>query len=161
MVNQLEDADKDCIAFVIRPNQAMPWRTMVRLYLGIAAVTLAIGVAFFLQGLTLILPFSGIEVLALGIALYVCAWRSEIQEVIRISEHEIIFERGHNTPETREVFKRPWTKLILERSWNSWYPSRLIIRSRGRHTEIGEFLNEEERRGLAELLDQTLNNKNI
>ncbi len=92
----------------------------------------------------------------LGIALYLTAWRSKIQEVISISETEIVIERGRKKPESRHVFQRPWTKLVLERSRNNWYPSRLLVRSHSEQVEIGQFLNEQERQGLAELLDQTL-----
>ena len=39
--------------------------------------------------------------------------------------------------------------MELERTRNSWYPARLVIRSHGREVELGRFLNEEEREQLA------------
>ena len=159
MINRVQGSSKTCEGFVVKPNQAMSWHAMMYVYSGIAAVTIIIGLLFYLKGLTLILPFSGIEVLALGAVLYLSAWRSGVQEVISISGNEIVVERGRIAPETRQVFQRPWAKLVLERSWNSWYPSRLLIRSHGRQTEIGGFLNEQERQGLAELLEQALRDK--
>lgn len=121
-------------------------------YSGIATVTISIGVFFYIMGLTLILPFSGIEVLALGLALYVCARRGELQEVISIDKDHIIVEQGRHHPERRAVFQRIWAKVVLEQPWNSWYPSRLLIRSHGQQLEIGRFLNEQERQGLAQEL---------
>ena len=118
-------------------------------YVGIATVTIGIGACFYILGLTLILPFSGIEVLALGAAFYVTSWRGGKQEVISIDKDSIVVESGRHGPESREVFQRAWAKVILERPWNSWYPSRLLIRSHGRQLEIGQFLNEQERQGLA------------
>ena len=156
MVYRIEGDDKALRGFVVKPNQAMSWRTLMYFYFGIAAITISIGVIFFINGLTLILPFSGLEIMLLGIAFYLTAWRSEVQEVISISDAEIVIERGWKQPERRHVFKRPWTKLVLERSRNNWYPSRLFVRSHGEQVEIGEFLNEQERQGLAELLDQAL-----
>ncbi len=156
MVYRIDGDDKALTGFVVKPNQAMSWRTQMYIYFGIAAITISIGVVFFVHGLTLILPFSGLEIMLLGIALYLTAWRSKIQEVISISETEIVIERGRKKPESRHVFQRPWTKLVLERSRNNWYPSRLLVRSHSEQVEIGQFLNEQERQGLAELLDQTL-----
>ncbi len=155
----MQGSNKTRVDFVVKPNQAMSWRAQMTIYSGVAAVTITIGTLFYLKGLTLILPFSGLEILALGIALYLCAWRSGIREVISISSDEIVIERGRTGPENRQVFQRPWAKLVLERSWNNWYPSRLLLRSHGRQTEIGGFLNEQERQGLAELLEQALADK--
>ena len=154
MVYRHNGPDPASAGFVIKPNQAISWRSLMLVYLGIATVTISIGIFFYIMGLPLILPFSGLEILALGAAFYVCAWRGGVQEVISISKDCIIYEKGRQDPESREVFQRAWAKVVLERSWNSWYPSRLLIRSHGRQLEIGQFLNEQERQGLAlELYD--------
>jgi len=129
-------------------------------YLGIATITFTIGLSFYFNGLTLILPFSGIEVLALGAALYICAWRGGVQEVIWIDNDKVVIESGRLEPESRVVFPRAWVKVVLERSWNCWYPSRLLLRSHGRQVEIGKFLNEQERQGFAlELCNALKNNQ--
>jgi len=127
-------------------------------YLGIATVALAVGLSFYFNGLTLILPFSGLEILALGAALYVSAWRGGEQEVILIDDDRIVIERGRQAPVSRHVFQRAWVKVILERSWNCWYPSRLLLRSHGRQLEVGKFLNEQERQGFALELRNALKN---
>lgn len=144
--------------FVVKPNQAMSWRSLMLVYTGIAAVTLTIGVSFYLIGLTLILPFSGIEILALGAAFYVTAAKGDEQEVILIDRDTIVIESGRKHPENRETFQRAWARVVLERSRNSWYPDRLVIRSHGRQVEIGKFLNEQERQGLALELGRALKN---
>lgn len=149
MVHCLGGPDSVGKGFVVKPNRSMSWQSLMLVYAGIAAVTLTIGVSFYLIGLTLILPFSGIEILALGVALYISASRGAEQEVILIDSDTIVVERGRKHPETREVFQRAWATVVLERSWNSWYPERLMIRSHGRQVEIGKFLNEQERQGLA------------
>ena len=68
--------DVDCSRrFLIRPNCSLQWREVVRFYLGIAAVSFGIAVAFALQGAWLVLPFAGIEMAVLGGALYIVARR--------------------------------------------------------------------------------------
>lgn len=156
VIEKLTSPDQARIDFIIKPNQAMSWKSLVLAYLVISLITIAIGVVFFLKGLTLILPFCGLEILLLGAAFYVSAWRGGVQEVLSITESGIVFERGRHGPETRREFQRAWVKVILERSWNSWYPSRLLLRSHGRQLEIGCFLNEQERQGLALELQHAL-----
>lgn len=156
----LTDPDHADSGFVVKPNQAMSWRALMLVYLGIATITFTIGLSFYFKGLTLILPFSGIEVLALGAALYICAWRGGVQEVILIDNDKVVIESGRLEPESRVVFHRAWVKVVLERSWNCWYPSRLLLRSHGRQVEIGKFLNEQERQGFAlELCNALKNNQ--
>ena len=144
--------------FIIGPNPSMSWQGQLLAYCVIVVFSLAIAISFYLIGLTFILPFSGLELLALGAALYITAWRTGQREVILLTEDQIIVEKGRNGPEQREEFSRHWARVILERSWNHWYPCRLFIRSHGRQIEIGRFLNEQERSGLAQELIATLNN---
>ena len=156
MVQYLDDPGSSRTGFVVKPNQAMSWQSLLFVYLGITAISMTIAISFYVIGLTLILPFSGLEVLALGAALYVCAWRGGVREVITINENIIAVESGRDAPETRHEFQRAWAKVVLERSWNSWYPSQLLIRSHGRQVEVGRFLNEQERQGLALELKRAL-----
>ena len=74
---------------MVMPNRAMPWQHIMMFYFLIAAITLAIAITFFIQGLTLILPFAGLELAALGIVLYISAWRSNIKELVSVTEEKI------------------------------------------------------------------------
>lgn len=142
--------------FVIAPNQSMSWHELLLAYGAIAGVTLAIAMYFWVQGLTLVLPFSGLELLVLGAALYVTAWRGGAREVITITDDMVCVESGRTKPVHRHDFQRYWTRIVLRRSWIAWYPSRLLICSHGREIEVGKFLNEQERLGLARILTSTL-----
>lgn len=141
---------------VIKPNQSMPWQTLVSVYLLIVFVSMAIGLAYFHIGLTLVLPFCGLEMLALGVALYVTSRRGSMKEVITVDEESVAVEAGRKEPVIRHEFQRPWTKVVLERPQVDWHPSRLLLRSHGRQVEVGRFLNEEERQGVAEVLDKMI-----
>jgi uncharacterized membrane protein len=155
MVNRL-DAGGDIDTFVIQPNRSMSWRALITAYGVVASTTMIVGAACYVAGMPLVLPFSGLEVMVLGIALYLNAWCGGVKEVITISDSALAVEQGRTAPETRHEFQRPWAKVILERPGNSWYPSRLLIRSHGRQVEVGRFLNEQERQGLAQQLRMTL-----
>ena len=143
---------------MVMPNRAMPWQHIMMIYLLIFGVTISIAFGFFTQGLTLILPFAGLELLALGVVLYISAWRSNIKEVVNVTEEKIRIEIGRNAPEKTYELDKAWAKVVLERSWNNWYPSRLLLRSHGRQFEIGKFLNEQERQCLEVELKKVINN---
>jgi|TARA_Y100000590_G_scaffold8850_1_gene10989 uncharacterized membrane protein len=134
---------------MVMPNRAMPWQQIMLIYFFISFITISIALGFFSQGLTLILPFAGVELAALGAVLYISAWRSNIKEVVSVTENNIRVEIGRKSPEKTFKFDRAWAQIVLERSWNNWYPSRLLLRSHGRQLEIGKFLNEQERQRLA------------
>ena len=138
------------------PNRAMPWHQLIWVYCLIALFSLGVALGFFFQGLTLILPFAGLEVIALGVVLYVSAWRGGSREVIDIADDKVRIETGRTEPAKQYEFERAWVQVVLERSWNSWYPSRLLLRSHGRQVEVGRFLNEQERQGLAKELRKAI-----
>lgn len=143
---------------MVMPNRAMSWQNIMLIYFLISVVTLSIAIWFFTQGLILILPFAGIELAALGIVLYISAWRSNIKEVVNVKENKIRIEIGRKIPEKIYELDKTWAQVVLEKSWNNWYPSRLLLRSHGRQLEIGKFLNEQERQCLALELDKIIKN---
>ncbi len=143
-------------SFVLKPNPAMGWRNLLLLYGLMSAITLSIGVLLYFRGFSLVLPFSGLDVIALGIALYVTARRSEIREVVTISKGKIAVETGHKKPEEKHEFEGSRARIILEAQKGSWYPSQLFIRSGNDQVEIGKFLNEDERVELASELKKAI-----
>ena len=152
MVEVHKHKSGESLQVVVRPNRAMSWRGLLVCYTGIAVISLGIAIYFFLQGYPLILPFSGIELLLLAYALYTTAWRGNWQEVVTIANDKVMVEQGVYKPEACHEFQRSWASVKLQRSWNSWYPSELYIVSHGKQLEIGAFLNDQERQGLAKLL---------
>lgn len=134
----------------------MAWRNLLLLYGVISGITIFIGVVLYLRGFSLVLPFSGLDVIALGIALYVTARRSELREVVIIGEGKVSVETGHTRPEKKYEFVGAWTRVILQTQKESWHPSQLYIRSGSEQVEIGSFLNEEERVELSKELKKAI-----
>ncbi len=120
----------------------------MRFYAGIAIVSMGIAIAFAMQGAWLILPFAGLEMLALGIALYVVARRAASWQEIAIESDEIRVV-DHSVKKVKKLsFQRAWVRVLLEEAAITGHPSRLLLGSHGRHVEIGHCLNEEEKRHL-------------
>lgn len=140
--------------FHLRPNAGIYWRQTLVIFVILSSVCLLVGVAFAFAGFWPILPFAGLEVMALGAALYYSARRGSYSEVIRVGPDRVRIEKGRRQPEQTWDFDLAWSAAELQRSPLRWYPARLIIRSGGDRVECGAFLTDEERESLAkELLD--------
>ena len=149
MVARQFDSFQGSTRFVIRPNRSLGWRGVVRFYIGMVVVSFGIAIAFAAKGAWLILPFAGVEMLVLGVALYLvarrgCSWQavSIYGDHIEVVEHDTASER-------RQTFQRAWAQVRLERARINGYPSRLTIRSHGRAIEIGAYLADAEKEHLA------------
>lgn len=139
-------------AWVLQPTRSMSWREAKILVGVVTACSLAIGFWFLYQGYPFVLPFSGLEALAVALAFYFVLSAGEVREVITVEQAQIVVERGRDKALERAVFDRAWVKVELARSPRGWYPNRLQIRSHGRIAELGKFLTNGEREALAEAL---------
>lgn len=141
---------------VVRPNQSLSWAHTKLVFLGIAGISLTVAVAFALIGFWPVLPFAGLELAALGYCFYRCARHGQLREVITVGDGEVRVERGIHGPEQSWSFQRSWLSVLLIPARPVWHPSRLVLRERGRSLEIGRFLNEGERRTLADELSNAV-----
>jgi uncharacterized membrane protein len=146
-----DPAGTDC-RWIIRPNQSLSWRGVLRVYAVVALCLLGISVAFALHGFWPVLPFAGLELLALGAAFYLCLSRSQRREIVSIDADIVRVEKGRRQAEERWECPSAWARVQLEKSPIAWYPSRLLIAYQGRRVEIGRFLSEDERVALADAL---------
>jgi uncharacterized membrane protein len=142
--------------WVIRPNQSLSWHAALRLYAIISFCCLGIGVAYALYGFWPVLPYTGLVVVVLGIAFYLCLSRSQMRELISVNAEVVRVEKGRRKPQEHWECPRAWARISLERSPIAWYPQRLAIAFQGKRVVIGRFLNEEERCVLAVELERVI-----
>jgi uncharacterized membrane protein len=102
-----------------------------------------------LRGFWPVVPFAGLEMALLGWALKVSMDRRHHRETITISVSDVRVESRDHRHFVEVVFPRHWAQVKLRSPSSRLHPSRLLIESRGRQFEVGSFLTEEERNGLA------------
>jgi len=137
---------------VLKPNNSATWRFNMMIVASLAFIGLLISTFFLLQGLWLIAPFSGLEVLALLGCLYLCA-RSNIQtEVIKFSPDKVIIEQGRTFAEKSWEYHRSWAKIFVRKPRLRGYPDQVVIRSHGKELELGSFLNKDDKQALVNKL---------
>lgn len=140
---------------VLRPNTSLSWAEMKAVLAFLSLIIFIIGASFARIGAWLVLPFSGLEVILLGIAFYLNGHYSYQYEIITLDQDWIEVIKGRRKCQPIRL-SRSWAKIVLKPPWHHWHPSQLVIRSHGKEVVIGEFLIEEERKQLATTLQQML-----
>ena len=152
-----ERTGKEAVMFILKPDRSLDWRGNLRFYGLISLVSLCIACWFAWLGAWVVLPFAGLELAALGFALYLVSVTGLEMETILIRGDNLEICKGRREIKSTTRFHRCWARVRLEPSGHSWYPSRLVIRSHGRGTEIGSFLAGDEKEQLASELKRSLN----
>jgi uncharacterized membrane protein len=137
------------VLYILRPDRSLDWRGNLRFYGLISLVSLCIACWFTWLGAWVVLPFAGLELLALGFALYLVSMRGLDMETIQIHGDRLEICKGRRQIESMTCLQPCWARVRLEPAVHTWYPSRLMIRSHGKGTEIGSFLGSEEKEKLA------------
>ncbi len=140
---------RNSVRVVLAPNCSISWRSLVLFYIANCVVLLAIGIFFAVHGLWLVLPFSGLEILALGGALYLTSRKVHRKEVITLDRQHTRIEKGVQRIDQSWQFATPWTRLIELQPGNSGQRRRLALGSHGNFVEVGDFLDNSEKDRLA------------
>lgn len=140
----------------LHPNCSLTPRAAVLFYSSIVAISLCVAIGFASLGLWPVLPFAGLEMLAVGLALAVSIKQGHCREVICVDEEQVRITKQGGRGDQNVAFPRYWTRIQMRHSAFRGHPSRLLIGSQGKFCEVGAFLTEEERHGLGNRLTRIL-----
>ena len=141
---------KDAV-LVVQPNRSLSWRNTKLVFLFLALCLAAVAACFYSLGAWLVIPFAGLELLVIGLGLYLQCCYAHQQQIIQIDENTISVSDGRQgKPKTS--FPKAWLRIVRTHDPKGWYPSRRVIGCHGEFIEIGKFLVESERNRLAENL---------
>ena len=114
-----------------------------------AVATMIIALFFALQGQWLIVPFSGLEMLALGGALYISSRKAHCREVITSCDERVKIEKGIRRIKHQWVFEQSWVRLLDETYDREKGHRKIALGSHGSYVEVGGFLSDIEKDELA------------
>ena len=145
----LGHASAGLLRIEICPNCSLSVRGAVMFFGSLCFISFSVAGMLAIQGFWPVLPFAGLEMLGLGWALKVSLGRRFHRQTIIVTEDQVSIESRDKVDTSQVVFPRHWAQVKLRRPASRLHPSRLVIESHGRQCEVGSFLTEAERRGLA------------
>jgi uncharacterized membrane protein len=110
--------------FELSPNCSLTQGSALVFYLGIVTVSLAVAVGFAIAGYWPILPFAGLELLALGAALRWSLQQGRRRELIRVEDSRVLVRKTCRQGQREFEFIRPWTRVQLVEAPTATWPHR-------------------------------------
>lgn len=144
------------LTIVARPNQSATWSANVRMLLAVAVPSLVAAIGFALKGAWPILPFVGIELLALATALYYVQRKLQYRHIITLNGERLRVEKGFHRAQQTWRFQRNGTGLTVTQQKHPWDAPALALHDEHERVELGEFLNREDSLKLLTLLRKEL-----
>jgi uncharacterized membrane protein len=141
---------------ILRPNYSWSWRYNLYLLYTLTGISLSISVSFAILGAWVVLPYCVLEIAVLGACMRYCVLQCSKQEVITVSEEDVRIEKGTHRPSESWDYQRHWAKFLVQKPRHSWDPAIVSIRSHGKETELGGFLNKPDKTELIRQLKRVV-----
>ncbi|MFX1735790.1 DUF2244 domain-containing protein [Paraburkholderia sp. A1RI_3L] len=138
--------------WTIRRNCSVSPRQFVGFYVSLALVSSAIAIMLLVKGVWLVLPFTGLELLVVGVAFVVYARHAVDYERIRLYPHRLVVEQVSADELTQFEFNPRWVRV--ETGATPREPVKLV--SRGQTVAVGVHLAQYRRAQFAEELRRWL-----
>lgn len=133
---------------IAQPNRSATWRQNKILIAALAVWCLLIATGFALAGAWVILPFAGIELLAVASGLYYVSWKLSHRHVISFEGGNVRIEKGVYFPKQIWNFPRDTFSISVERQRHPWDPLKISLCGPVEQVYVGDFLNKDESKAL-------------
>jgi len=135
---------------LIGPNASLSASQAIWVIAAISLVSLTVAVGFAFMGFWPILPFAGLELAALGSALWVSLRRNRYREVLGFEEGRVLVGFGWvgQGAAAQIEWPRAFTRVVLESGATRHSPNRLVLTSSGQRVLLGRCLTDVEREQL-------------
>lgn len=136
------------VQWVLKRNCSASPRQMLGFYASLCALSLLIGLFFWLQGATLVMPFAWLEIMAVGLALFIYTRHATDSEYIRLYRGRLMVEHTAGRHVERAEFVPAWVRVEPMHGERSL----IELSGQGQRISVGRFVRPESRRQLAEEL---------
>ena len=135
-----------------KPNSALSAVSKQRIIILLTLIPCVIGIVFCFLGAWPILPFVGLEVVALAYAFFYINKHEADYESISIEGESLIVERCVAENISQHVINTYWVKIVQHELPNG--ELHLYLQSHGKELEVGRYLTRKQRELLAKQLKQ-------
>ena len=122
----------------------------------LVVLSLTIALGFLSLGLWMVLPFAGLEMIIVAVAITASVRRAKDYEMVVVDADEVTITQNRSGRTRVSRFQRYWTQVRHEPGATRLQPDRLLIGSHGRYVAIGDDLTEADKKGLAERIGGAL-----
>lgn len=136
------------VQWLLKRNCSATPAQMMGLYASLSLVSLVIGVFFWMQGATLVMPFAWVEIVAVGSALLVYSRHATDNERICLEGGRLTVEHLSGRHVERAEFSPEWVRVEPEHGNRSL----IELSGQGQRISVGRFVRPELRRQLADEL---------
>lgn len=143
-----ESGQGERVRWLLKRNCSVTPRQMMGFYASLCAVSLAIAAGFWFHGATLVIPFTSIEVIALGVALLLFARHAADQEDIVLQDGRLTVACTCGTTTQRAEFAPAWVRVEPAQDDGSL----IELSGQGQRIAVGRYVRPELRRQLADEL---------
>jgi uncharacterized membrane protein len=138
----------------LKRNCSIAPAALLRVFVVLAAVSLAIGAGFAALGAWLVLPFAGLEAVLLGVAFVAYARRAGDYEKIERIRDRLVVEVGEAQRKALHVVDVRRARVCLEK--DEGYGARVMLRGAEKELELGRHLDALNRVAFAAELERRL-----
>ena len=124
------------VSFIARPNCALSIKGMFSVVASIALLSLVIAFVFTMAGAWLVLPFAGLELIAVAYAFYFIHQHAQDYESIVINETHLAIEKHDIHSHRQIVIQRYWAQVQLRNRPDG--EQALFVRSHGARAPLHE-----------------------
>lgn len=137
---------------VAEPNNSASWQANKLVLIAMSCLSGVIAGGFALVGAWPILPFAGVEMLALASGLYYVCWKLRYRHVVTLEADKVRIQKGHYHPRQQWCFDRDNTTIQVTSQPHPWDAPQISLYNQGEQVSLGEFLSNEDAKTLLQLL---------
>ena len=148
-------ASESAFDLTVKRNCSISPQDLLYVLAFISCVSLGIATVFACLGAWPVLPFAGVEVLALALAFYLNGRHAADYERIALAGGTLVVEASDAGRLRRHEFSVPWLRVEERRHGGDLH---LVLRSGSAAIEVGRHLDTERRASLAAYLRRSFSN---
>ncbi|WP_062228172.1 DUF2244 domain-containing protein [Aureimonas frigidaquae] len=150
------DNDRPFFTALLRPYRSLGPLGFAVTMLGFGALSLGTGLFFLSHGAWPVFGFFGLDVLALWLAFRASYRSARVSEEVSVSRTDLMIRKTSARGAVQEFHYNPfWTRFHVRRH-QEFGVERMAVSARGQDTELGAFLNPDDRESFATAFTRAL-----
>ncbi len=116
---------------IVEPNRSANWQQNKQLLYLTSGVCLIVALLFALSGAWLVIPFAGLEIIALSVGLYHSCQGAHRRHVLRFDNRDLTIEKGSASPQQVWQFPKTNTSIRVQRQPHPFDPLKIFLSAPG------------------------------